>query len=231
MTSLIQLHIGNKNYSSWSMRPWVLMRQLGIGFEEVMIRFDGFGPDSNFKRATLKLYPLGKVPVLNDDGLVIWDTLAIIEYLAERFPGAGVWPRDRRLRARARSLCNDMHSGFSALRSHCPMNIEADLREVGQSIWAQHEAVRSDVQLICRMWEERLDACGKDRMLMGEFCALDAFYAPVVMRLHTYQLPVSDRIRAYMDRVREAPGVRAWIEEALAEQDFLPFEEPYRSHR
>lgn len=129
---MLKLYIGNKNYSSWSMRPWVLLKQAGIPFEEVMLRFDSFDADSQFKRALAGLNPVGKVPVLVDDGFPVWDTLAITEYLAETFPDRAVWPRDRQARARARSVCAEMHSGFSALRSHCPMNVEASLPEVGK---------------------------------------------------------------------------------------------------
>ena len=126
---MLQLYIGNKNYSSWSLRPWLVLRQLGIPFEEMKVRFDSFAPDSHFKQTMLGLTPTGKVPLLVDDGLAIWDTLAITEYLAERFPQAGVWPTPVADRARARSLCAEMHSGFTALRSHCPMNVEAHLPE------------------------------------------------------------------------------------------------------
>ncbi|MDP1684089.1 glutathione S-transferase, partial [Hydrogenophaga sp.] len=117
----LQLYVGNKNYSSWSMRPWVLLKQAGIPFDEVMIRFDSFDVDSVFKQRLRAVSPLGKVPVLVDDGFAIWDTLAIAEYLAEHFPEKQLWPADARARARARSVCAEMHSGFSALRNHCPM--------------------------------------------------------------------------------------------------------------
>ena len=130
----MQLFIGNKNYSSWSMRPWVLMRHYGIPFDEVMVRFDSFQAGSNFKQRIEQVAPTGRVPVLVDDGLVVWDTLAIAEYLAERFPQHPLWPRGARERARARSLCAEMHAGFSALRNHCPQNIEASLPEIGRRL-------------------------------------------------------------------------------------------------
>lgn len=126
-----QLYIGNKNYSSWSLRPWLLMRQCGIAFDEVQVRFDSFAPDSKFKQALAGTSPTGKVPVLVDGTLVVWDTLAIVETLAEQHPDKGVWPRDATARAQARSVCAEMHSGFGALRSACPMNIEAHLPDVG----------------------------------------------------------------------------------------------------
>ena len=223
----MKLAIGNKNYSSWSMRPWVLMRALGLPFEEVMLRFD-FRAGSPFRQAVAQISPAGKVPVLVlDDGFTVWDTLEITETLAERFPAAGVWPADANARARARSLCAEMHSGFGALRNHCPMNIEAQLPEVGARVWAEHEAVRCDVARIEQLWSEALEASGGP-FLFGAFGAADAFYAPVVMRLLTYALPMSDTTRAYVERVRTSPGVAAWIAEALTERDFVTEDEPYR---
>ena len=223
----MKLAIGNKNYSSWSMRPWVLMRGLGLPFEEVMLRFD-FSAGSPFRQAVAQLSPAGKVPVLLlDDGFAVWDTLAITETLAERFPAAGVWPADARARARARSLCAEMHSGFGALRNHCPMNIEAHLPEVGAKVWAEQDGVRRDVARIEQLWAEALQASGGP-FLFGAFGAADAFYAPVAMRLLSYALPMSDTARAYVERLRGAPGVAAWITEALAERDFVVEDEPYR---
>ena len=224
------LYIGNKNYSSWSMRPWVLMRQAGIGFDEVMVRFDSFDGDSSFKRTVGALTPTGKVPVLVDGDLAIWDTLAIAEYLAETYPQHALWPRDARARARARSICAEMHSGFTALRSACPMNIEAHLPDVGALAWRDRPGVRADVQRLIAMWSELLQTHGGP-MLFGEFSIADAYFAPVCMRLHTYALPLPEPIAAYVQRVRALPGVQAWIEGALAEQDFLDFEEPYRLRR
>jgi glutathione S-transferase len=224
----MQLYIGNKNYSSWSMRPWVLMTQAGIPFDEVKLRFDAFTPDSKFKTAVQRLNPAGRVPVLVDDGLVVWDTLAIAEYLAERFPDKRLWPSDRRARARARSVCAEMHSGFGALRNHFGMNIEAQLPEVGERVLREEPAVRADVDRIVAMWTELLAQHGGP-MLFGAFGIADAFYAPVVMRLRTYGVPLPAAISAYVDRVVALPGVAAWIADALAEHDFLPFEEAYRS--
>lgn len=226
----MKLYIGNKNYSSWSMRPWVLLTQAGIPFEEVMVRFDGFTPDSQFKARLRELSPTGKVPVLVDGDLVVWDTLAIAEYLAEQFPGKALWPRERAARARARSLCADMHSGFTGLRTYCPMNIEASLPEAGALIWRDQPAVRADVERLLVMWRQCLDAHGGP-MLFGDFSAADAFFAPVCTRLRTYALPLPDDVAAYVQRVYALPGVKAWIDGALAEQDFLDFEEPYRLSR
>ncbi len=227
---MLKLFIGNKNYSSWSMRPWVLLRQAGIDFQEVMLRFDSFSPESAFKRMLANVNPVGKVPVLEVDGFAIWDTLAIAEYLAETYPDKQLWPRDPMARARARSVCAEMHSGFTGLRSACPMNIEALLPEVGQLAWRDKPALRADMQRLISMWSELLQAHGGP-MLFGHFTIADAYFAPVCTRLRTFNLPVSDTVRAYMDRVFALPGVAAWVNDALAEKDFLAFEEPYRLSR
>jgi len=227
---MLQLYIGNKNYSSWSMRPWVLLRQAGIPFEEVLARFDSFDANSQFKATIAGISPTGKVPVLVDGDLAIWDTLAIAEYLAETYPEKSLWPQDKAARARARSVCAEMHSGFTALRGACPMNIEAHLPEMGALIWRDKPAVRADVQRLVEMWSGLLEQHGGP-MLFGEFTIADAFYAPVCMRLHSYGLPVPTHIQAYVQRVRALPGVKAWIDGALAEADFREFEEPYRLRR
>ncbi|MGE0349552.1 glutathione S-transferase family protein [Hydrogenophaga sp.] len=227
----LQLYVGNKNYSSWSMRPWVLMKQAGIPFEEVMVRFDSFDPDSAFKRRLREVNPLGKVPVLVDDGFVIWDTLAIAEYLAERFPEKQLWPADVKARARARSVCAEMHSGFSALRNHCPMNIEASLHDTGRLIWRDQAGVRADVARLCGLWSELLTAQPAGGLLFGDFSIADAYFAPVCMRIRTYGLPVPADLEAYVARVSALPGVKAWVDEALAEHDFIAFDEPYRLGR
>ena len=227
---MLKLYIGNKNYSSWSMRPWVLLTQAGIPFEEVMARFDSFAPDSHFKQVIGPVSPVGKVPALVDGDLVVWDTLAIAEYLAEKFPDQQLWPADIKARARARSICAEMHSGFAALRSACPMNIEASLPEIGQLVWRDKPAVRADVARLVAMWSELLAQHGGP-MLFGTFSVADAYFAPVVMRFKTYALPVPEAIAAYMERVAELPGVKAWVQGALAEHDFRDFEEPFRLQR
>ena len=233
----LQLYIGNKNYSSWSMRPWVLMTQAGIPFEEIMVRFDSFENNSAFKKSLRGISPVGKVPVLVDDGFAVWDTLAIAEYLAERFPEKQLWPADPKARARARSVCAEMHSGFGALRSHCPMNIEAALPDTGRLIWRDQTAVRADMARLCGLWGELLAAQpekmpdGSAPLLFGHFSIADAYFAPVCMRIRTYGLPLPADLQAYVERVAALPGVRAWIDGALAEHDFLDFEEPYRLGR
>jgi glutathione S-transferase len=227
---MLKLYIGNKNYSSWSMRPWVMMRQAGIGFEEVKVRFDSFEANSVFKKTIAKVGPTGRVPVLTDDGFAVWDTLAIAEYLAEKYPDKMLWPQDPLARARARSVCAEMHSGFGALRSACPMNIEASLPQIGALHWRDKPGLRTDVQRIVDLWSALLQE-HQGPMLFGGFSIADAYFAPVCMRLDTYALPVPGLIRDYVARVRALPGAKAWIEEALVEQDFLDFEEPYRTQR
>ena len=252
---MLKLYVGNKNYSSWSMRPWVLLKQAGIDFEEVVVRFDSFGAQSAFKQTINAVTPVGKVPALVDDTLVVWDSLAIAEYLAEQFPEKNLWPADRAARARARSVCAEMHSGFGALRAACPMNIEARLPEVGQLIWRDQPGVRTDVQRLVAMWSELLAAHGGPRtagppqgahsplggreaesnvgarFLFGQFTIADAFFAPICTRLQTYDLPVPAHITAYIRRVMALPGVTAWVDAALLEHDFRDFEEPHRTKR
>jgi glutathione S-transferase len=227
---MLKLYIGNKNYSSWSMHPWVLLKQAGIAFEEVKVRFDSFDSNSSFKQTMGSVSPVGKVPALVDDGFAIWDTLAIAEYLAEKFPEKTLWPQSTQARARARSICAEMHSGFGALRSACPMNIEASLPEVGQLIWRDKPAVRAAVARIVAMWDELLQTHGGP-MLFGDFSIADAYFAPVAMRLKTYFLPVPASITSYIGRLCAAPGVKAWMDDALLENDFRDFEEPYRINR
>lgn len=229
---MLKLYIANKNYSSWSMRPWVLLKQTGIAFEEAMVRFgtDTFADDSAFKQSILAVNPSGRVPVLVDDGFAVWDTLAIAEYVAEKFPDMRLWPQDVKARARARSVCAEMHSGFGALRSACPMNIEAPLAQTGAIIWRDQPAVRKDVQRIVTMWTELLEQ-HRGPLLFGEFSIADAYFAPVCMRLKTYALPVPGVITDYIGRVCALPGVKAWIADALAEKDFVVVDEPYRMSR
>jgi glutathione S-transferase len=227
---MLKLYIGSKNYSSWSLRPWALLRQAGIPFEEVLVRFDSFDANSQFKQTLAALTPTGKVPVLQDGDLVIWDTLAIAEYLAEQYPDKQLWPADKAARARARSVCAEMHAGFTALRSHCPQNIEASLPDVGALIWRDQPAVRADVARLVAMWRELLVQHGGP-LLFGPFSIADAYFAPVCLRIRTYGLPVPADIAAYVERVAALPGVAAWIEQARAEGDFREFEEPYRLSR
>ena len=223
---MLQLVIGNKNYSSWSMRPWVLMRHFGIAFDEIRLRLD-FTPGSAFYRELARYTPTAKVPVLLIDGVAVWDTLAIAETLADLLPALALWPRDALQRARARSLCAEMHAGFGALRSHCPMNLEAARPEVGTRVLATEAGVQRDLARIDGMWCEQLAASGGP-FLFGDFGTVDAYYAPVAARVRSYALPLSGVAQAYVDRLRATPGVAAWVADGLAERDFLDFEEPHR---
>ena len=224
----MKLYIANKNYSSWSMRPWVMLKQAGIDFEEVMVRFDGFDTQSKFKQTLKDINPVGKVPVLVDGDLAVWDTLSIAEYVAEKFADKQLWPSKVSDRARARSICAEMHSGFTGIRGACPMNIDAYLPEIGALALRDKEAVRHDLKRIDHMFSSLLQA-HKGPMLFGAFSIPDAYFAPVVMRIKTYALPVSAETQAYMDRLCAMPGVKAWIDGALAEKDFIDFEEPFRT--
>jgi glutathione S-transferase len=224
----MKLYIANKNYSSWSMRPGVMLNQAGIAHEEVMVRFDGFDAQSQFKQTLKDINPVGKVPVLVDGDIVVWDTLAIAEYVAEKFPEKKLWPTAVADRARARSICAEMHSGFMGIRSACPMNIDAYLPEIGALAMRDKEALRQDLKRIDSLFSSLLKQ-HKGPMLFGEFTIPDAYFAPVVMRIKTYALPVSAETQAYMDRLCAMPGVKAWIDGALAEKDFIDFEEPFRT--
>jgi glutathione S-transferase len=222
----MQLYIGNKNYSSWSLRAWMLMKHAGIAFEEVKLRL-AFEEGSAFKTRLAAVAPSGRVPVLVDDGFAVWDTLAIAEYLAEKFTDKQLWPAAVRARARARSLCAEMHSGFGALRSSFPMNIEASLPEVGARLLRESPAAACDLQRIVQMWDEQLMQSGGP-FLFGAFTIADAYFAPVCSRIKTYALPVPPRLTAYVDVIHALPAMQAWTRDALAEHDFVVEDEPYR---
>ena len=227
----LKLVIGNKNYSSWSMRPWVLMTQKGIDFEEHLIRFDGFEEGSQFKQEISAINPFGKVPALIDGELVVTDTLAIAEYLAERHPELALWPIEPQSRALARSASAEMHSGFGVLRRLLPMNIEAELSDVGARLLQQHPELRADIARLEALWETMLMRFGGP-MLCGTYSIVDAFFTPVVMRLKTYGIALaSPMATTYADAICALPSTRAWCEAAVQEADFLPFEEPYRTYR
>lgn len=206
----LKLIIGNKNYSSWSMRPWLVLSAFGIPFEEIRIPLGR--PETS---ATIATYSAaGRVPVLIAGEVKVWDSLAICEYLAEQFPDKNLWPRDVAARARARSICGEMHSGFTGLRSAMWMNIRASFPGKGRTPDAQ-----GDIARVCEIWEECLDRAGRDDFLFGEFSIADAYYAPVVMRFKTYGVWLAPQLKAYMDRVLAHPAVARWIREAEAETD------------
>ena len=223
----MQLWIGNKNYSSWSLRPWLLMTHTGIAFEEVTLRLS-FTAGSEFKRRIEAVSPAGRVPVLVDGDLSVWDTLAIAEYLAETYPDKQLWPLDKRARANARSVCAEMHSGFGALRSGCPMNIEASLPEVGARLLCDDAGLAADLARINAMWSQALATSGGP-FLFGAFSVADAYFAPVCARIRTYALPVPPEVTAYVERIFALPAMQRWVDAALAEHDWLDEDEPYRS--
>jgi len=210
----LKLVIGNKNYSSWSMRPWMAMKLAGIPFEEQVISLD----DPQFKSELVKLTPAGKVPVLIDKDRHIWESLAIIEYVAEKFPEAKVWPIDAAARAHARVLSAEMHAGFAPLRRHCAMNMvrPPKKRELPPE-------VQSDVARIEQMWSDCRARFGKaGAFLFGAACAADAMYAPVVSRFHTYQIDLGEDARAYMKAVMALPAWLEWERAARQETWVLP---------
>lgn len=203
------LVIANKVYSSWSLRPWLLLRHLDIAFEEVLIPLGQ--PDS---RERIGRYsPAGKVPVLLDGDVTVWESLAIIEYAAERWPEAGVWPADPKARALARAISAEMHAGFAALRSGCSMNLGKRFARKDRG-----EAVARDVARIEEIWRDargRFGAGGP--FLFGAFSGADAMFAPVVTRLDTYSIAVGKGSRAYMDAILSLPALVEWREAALKE--------------
>ena len=209
------------------MRPWLVLRHFDIAFAEHLIAFDDFKLDSSFKKTILAINPTGKVPALKDDELLIWDSLAICEYLAEQFPDKQLWPRDQKQRARARSMSAEMHSSFMALRSAYGMNLDADLSEVGAKLWLDNSQLQEDVKRIETLWSERPDPNG---FLCGDaFSIADAFYAPVVMRFIGYGIPISELNQLYMQKILKLAAVQQWIAEAKAEHVFVACEEQYRS--
>ncbi|WP_188567521.1 glutathione S-transferase family protein [Undibacterium terreum] len=211
--SSLRLVIGNKNASSWSMRPWVAMKAFGIPFEEIRIVLDSAKTSLQIAEYSMA----GKVPVLLADGMTIWDSLAICEYLAEQFPMHNMWPQDVAARAVARSICAEMHSGFQALRSDMSMNIKASLPGKGRTAGSQ-----ADIGRISEIWEECLSRYGAHEYLFGDFSIADAYFAPVVMRFNTYAVSMAPALQAYVERVTAHPAVAQWIREAKAETDDTP---------
>ncbi|AXE99862.1 glutathione S-transferase family protein [Paraburkholderia hospita] len=212
----MKLVIGDKNYSSWSMRPWLVLKHFGIAFEEVMVLLN----EAESKASILEHSPSGKVPCLiANDGVTVWDSLAICETLAERYPQHAMWPRDAVARGHARSVSAEMHSGFGALRNNMWMNIRASFPGKG----ATPEAL-ADIARIDEVWSECLEAyCGP--FLFGEFTIADAMYAPVVMRFNTWQPKLSEAALAYSRRVTAQPAVKAWIDDALQETHRIPYQD------
>jgi glutathione S-transferase len=214
---MLQLIIGNKNYSSWSFRPWFAMKVPGIEFAETLISLEA----ADFKSRLMAMSDAGKVPVLLDGDTRVWESLAILEYLAEKFPAAGLWPGDRAARAHARAVASEMHAGFQALRRQLPMNVRRPV------IQRQLEAdAKADVARIDAIWNEcrsRFGAPGP--FLYGAFGAADAMYAPVVWRFRTYAVEVSATARDYMHAVTALPAWSEWRDAARREPWVLPHDE------
>jgi glutathione S-transferase len=205
---MYELYIANKNYSSWSLRPWVLMRALDIPFAEKLVPFAG-GAGAN-RDAFRAFSPTGKVPCLRDGGVTVWDSLAIAEYLAERHPGA--WPVDGAARAWARCAAAEMHSGFPALRSACTMNCGVRVR-----VDVRDAALRRDIDRLGELWNDGLARFGGPFLAGAGFTAVDAFYAPVAFRIQTYGLALDAASMAYAQRLLDLPAMREWYDAALAE--------------
>jgi glutathione S-transferase len=211
----LTLVIGNKNYSSWSMRPWVALKACGIAFDELFVPLY---TDAADKKRILDVSPSGKVPALIDGDITVWDSLAIIEYAAERFPQAGLWPADRAARAHARAISAEMHSGFMPLRNECGMNLH---RPVGAKTLS--EDAKANIRRIQEIWTDcRARYGGLGPYLFGAVSAADAMYAPVVHRFLTFAVDVTAESRAYMDTMQALPAFRQWTEEGLAETIVIP---------
>jgi glutathione S-transferase len=211
------LYIGNKNYSSWSLRPWLAMKVAGIEFDEKLILLF----DDDWKANIAKVSPSARVPVLTDGDLTIWETMAILEYLAERHPDRGLWPQDPAARAMARSVSNEMHAGFTALRTHMPMNIRKN--HPGKSMG---EGVAEDIARIQEIWNgcrARYGANGD--FLFGKFSIADAMFAPVVSRLTTFAVELDDVSAAYRDAVQALPEMIEWSDAGRAEPWTVPEDE------
>src|ERR1700749_1990816 len=206
----LKLAIGNKNYSSWSMRPWLGLRANNNAFEEIFI--PPYTGEAD-KRRILDVTRSGKVPALVDGDITVWDSLAIIEYLAERFPQAALWPEDRAGRAHARSISAEMHSGFMALRNECPMNLHRPIKAIALS-----DDARANIARVQEIWGECRQRHGKSGpFLFGAFSGADAMFAPVVHRFRTYAIEVAPEAAGYMRTMMALPAFQEWTEAGLAE--------------
>lgn len=219
MSPDLALVIGNKNYSSWSMRPWVALRQSGVPFREVQLWFD----DNAHAEGAEQYSPTGKVPVLLVDMQPVWDSLAICETAAERFPEKRLWPEDASARAHARAICAEMHAGFGNLRGAMPMNIRAALPGKGRSA-----AVERDIERAVALWSDCRQRYGQGgAMLFGHFTIADAYFTPVVMRFITYAVSLPRPARDYVEAVRNLSAVAEWMAAAKRETAFVAADEPY----
>jgi glutathione S-transferase len=225
MSTPLTLVIGNKNYSSWSMRPWIVLRGAGIAFRERMLKFESQDWNDHIGR----LSPSGMVPVLWEGepgtGFATWETLAIIERAHELHSAAGVWPADAQARARARSICAEMHAGFRALRGAMPVNIRSRYPGKGMS-----PEVAKDIERIAALWSTaRKDFGGGGPYLFGAFSAADAYFAPVATRFVTYGVALSGAALEYQQALLAAPAVKSWCADAVKETEFVAADEPYAS--
>jgi glutathione S-transferase len=218
--SRLKLVIANKNYSSWSMRPWVLLREAQIPFEEVQLKFGDDGKPLDVARYS----PTRKVPALIlDNGETVWDSLAICEAVAELHPEKKLWPEAPPARRAARAVCAEMHSGFQALRTHLSMNIRS--RHPGKGITPES---RKDIERIAEIWTSCRRQFGSGgELLFGKFSVADAFYAPVATRFQTYAVELPEAAQAYCRAVLAVPAVREWVDAACRETEFVPADEPY----
>lgn len=213
----LRLIIGNKNYSSWSFRPWLALKVAGIAFDETLISLEA----SDFKAQVKAASAAGRVPVLIDGEIVVWESLAILEYIADKFPAAGLWPKAPAARAHARAVASEMHAGFVALRRNLPMNMWRPVKQRTLDEGAAADAARIDA-----IWSEcRAKFGAGGPFLYGAFGAADAMYAPVVSRFHTYAVPVSAAAQAYMAAVMALPAFTAWRDAARREPWVLPHDE------
>jgi glutathione S-transferase len=211
---MYQLYIANKNYSSWSLRPWLLLTELGIDFTEQQTSFDGPNNHDKFRGFA----PNGKVPCLHHDGEVIWESLAIIEYLAEQH--VGVWPAAQTARAFARSAASEMHAGFTALRSTCPMSVGVRIQ-----LHQVSPALQADLDRLSELWQQGLQRFGGPFLAGNTFTAVDAFFAPVAFRAQSYGLPLPSAAQAYVELLLSLPGMHAWQQAALQESAREPSHE------
>jgi glutathione S-transferase len=219
----MKLVIANKNYSSWSLRPWLLLRHSGIAFDEEKLGFN----DPDFKAKALRYSATARVPVLVDGDLVIWDSIAIAEYAAERYPDKHLWPEDARARAHARSLCAEMHSGFAAMRDRMAFNCELSIKNVLFDL-----DVMRDVARVIDLWSTcRARHAADGPFLFGRFSIADAFYAPVTRRFVTYGTKLPEVAERYVATIDALPAMQAWLAEAREEKDYVPHDELYREHR
>lgn len=211
----MKLYIGNKKYSSWSFRPWIAMQAKGVEFEEILIPFNADAVNPEYK----KFSPTSKVPTLVDEDITIWESLAILEYLAEKFPNDGFWPSDQKAKAHARSVANEMHGGFNGLRGQCPMNMARPIAAIDAS-----EQTKKDVKRIEEIWEQCF-AIYKGPFLFGEFSNADAMFAPVVNRIEKYALSSHPAVQQYSTAMKSHPAYHEWETSGAAEEWIVPADE------